>query len=138
EEPDDPAKLADWFADGGRALVDTLRAADPDAPMWSWGADQHARFWSRRMLHETTVHGVDASLAVAARPAVDAAVAVDGIAELLENLPSAAYFRPEVAQLKGSGESIHLHATDADGEFVIHLGADGFTWAPGHEKATVA
>jgi hypothetical protein len=26
--------------------------------MWAWGPDKHARFWSRRMLHETAVHRV--------------------------------------------------------------------------------
>ena len=43
-------------------VVAAFRAADPDAAMWAWGADKHARFWPRRMLHETTVHRADAEL----------------------------------------------------------------------------
>src|SRR3954468_6161421 len=42
--PDDKAAYPDWLAAGGAELVDRLRAADPEAPMWAWGADQHARF----------------------------------------------------------------------------------------------
>src|SRR5205085_1416838 len=47
--PDDPAQLAGWLGAGATPLVETLRVADPDAPMWAWGADHHVRFWSRRM-----------------------------------------------------------------------------------------
>src|SRR5262245_6194050 len=54
---------ADWLAVGGETLVDTLRRADPDDPVWVWGADRHVRWWSRRQLHETVVHRVDAELA---------------------------------------------------------------------------
>ena len=30
--------------------------------MWAWGPDKHARFWPRRLLHETAVHRGDAYL----------------------------------------------------------------------------
>ncbi|MFJ6752135.1 maleylpyruvate isomerase N-terminal domain-containing protein [Streptomyces sp. NPDC091266] len=51
--------------------AETFRAVDPDAPMWAWGADQHARFWVRRMLFETLVHRTGAETAVGIRPTVD-------------------------------------------------------------------
>ena len=54
---------AGWLRRGGTALIATLRASNPDAPMWAWGADQHVRFWSRRQLHETMVHRLDLELA---------------------------------------------------------------------------
>ena len=92
--PDDEAGYADWLASGARELVTTFGAADPDAAMWAWGADQHVRFWPRRMVHETTVHRADAELASGVQPRIDPATAADGIDELLDNLPTAAYFRP--------------------------------------------
>ena len=136
--PGDRAGLPSWLAEGGRRLVATLRAADPHAPVWTWGADRHVRFWPRRMLHETTVHRVDAELALGRDPAVDPAVAVDGIEELLENLPYAASFSPPVAGLRGDGESLHLHCTDVEGEWTVRLRPDGFTWERGHAKGTAA
>jgi uncharacterized protein (TIGR03083 family) len=88
--------LPAWVESGAAALVETLRKTPGDAPMWSWGADHHAGFWSRRMLHETAIHRVDAELALGRTPEMDTAVAVDGIDEFLENLPSAAVFEPRV------------------------------------------
>ena len=106
--------------------------------MWAWGADQHARFWARRMLHETTIHHADALLALGREPAIEAAQAVDGVGEFLENLPHAAYFAPNVKELKGSGESLHFHCTDTEGEWLIRLQPDGFSWEHGHGKGSVA
>lgn len=136
--PPDEAAYPSWFAAGGEQLVATLRAADPDAPMWAWGADHHARFWMRRMAHETSMHRVDAELALGRQPALDAAIAVDGIDEFLENLPHAAYFAPNVKELRGNGESIHFHCTDTEGEWLIELQPDGFRWEHGHGKGSAA
>jgi len=135
--PEDPSGLADWLAAGAPLLRSALAATDPDTPMWAWGADQHARFWSRRMLHETAVHRVDAQLAAGAEPTVDGAVAADGIDELLENLPCAAYFRPRVAELRGAGETIALRSTDRDERWRIRLGPEGFACERGPGDATV-
>jgi uncharacterized protein (TIGR03083 family) len=135
--PDDAVEYADWLAAGAEPLVTTFVAADPDAPMWAWGADQHVRFWPRRMLHETTVHRVDAELATGTQPEIDAAAAADAIDELLDNLPSAAYFRPRVTELRGSGESIALHGTDRDDAWLIRLVATGFSWERRASRATV-
>jgi uncharacterized protein (TIGR03083 family) len=136
--PEDRRTYPQWVADGAEPLIATLRAADPDAPMWAWGADQRARFWSRRMVHETTVHRADAELALGLVPEIDPSIAVDGVDEFLDNLPGAAAFAPAVADLRGADETIHLHATDVAGEWVIRLEPDGFSWAHGHGKGDVA
>jgi uncharacterized protein (TIGR03083 family) len=134
----EPAARPDWLAEGGTEVVAAFRAADPDAPMWAWGADEHARFWPRRMLHETTVHRVDVELALDHEPVIDAGVAVDGIDELLENLPHAARFRPHVRELRGAGESLHFHCTDTAGEWTIRLEPEGFSVERDHNKGTLA
>ncbi len=139
--PDDDASLPQWLGEGGRALVAILRAADPATSMWAWGPDPHVRFWSRRQLHETAVHRADAQLAIGEAPVIEPAVAVDAVDELLANVASAGYFAPNTERLRGEGESIHLHCTDAaglDGEWMITLLPDRFEWSRAHGKATVA
>jgi uncharacterized protein (TIGR03083 family) len=136
--------VAGWFAEGGAALLDALAAADPDAPCYAWGADQHVRFWLRRQLHENTIHRVDAELAVLGEAGeIDPAVAMDNIDEFLDNLPAVARFRREVRDLHGDGETLHLHATDLDGsalpgEWLITLEPDGFRWSHAHVKGAAA
>jgi MDMPI C-terminal domain len=83
------------------------------------------------------VHRVDADLARGAEPSVDGAIAADGIGELLDNIPTARYFRPRVAELRGDGESIGLHSTDRDESWHIRLVADGLEWQPVEADATV-
>jgi uncharacterized protein (TIGR03083 family) len=136
--PDDPSAVPGWLRDGAAVLTRTLRAADPDAGMWAWGADQHVRFWSRRMVHEALVHTADVQVAAGAEPTYPADLAPDAVDEMLENLPAASAFAAHVRELRGDGESIHLHSTDVEGEWMIELGADGFRWRHDHGKGTVA
>ncbi|WP_405750746.1 maleylpyruvate isomerase family mycothiol-dependent enzyme [Streptomyces sp. NBC_01411] len=137
---DDPDALSDWLAAGAARLAATLRAAGPDAEVWTWAADQRTGFWARRMVHETAVHRADAALTAGVPFEVEADVAADAIDEWLDILVFAqASGDKSVADLRGAGRSIHLHATDAAGaEWLIEFGDDGFTWRRAHEKATVA
>jgi len=125
--PEHPSWLPGWLATGGEELVDRLRRADPEQPMWAWGADQHTRFWPRRMLHETLIHRADAEITLAdeTHPSADAEIAADGIDELFTNLPSAAAFSPGVQELRGAG-SFGLVGTDSSAEWVVTLHDDGF------------
>jgi uncharacterized protein (TIGR03083 family) len=137
------ADVAAWLREGGDALVAALRNADPDEPVWAWGADQHVRFWSRRQLHETAIHQADALIALERPVQIATLVAADGIDELLDIMPSAAYFAPKVAELRGDGETIHIHATDTPdvdgiGEWLITLQPGGFSYTHGHAKGDVA
>lgn len=136
--PADESGYAEWLAAGAAPLVAALRDAGPYGPVWAWGADQRAGFWSRRLLHETTIHRADVELTLGREPAIDTSVAVDAIDEFLDNLPYAPRFTANVAELPGDGESLHFHSTDADGEWMILLGPEGFTWQHGHGKASSA
>lgn len=126
--PDDPRDYSNWLAAGGGRLAETLRAGDPDAAMWAWGADQRVRFWSRRMLHETTVHRCDAELAMGAEPEIGPDVAVDGVDEFLINLRHAAYFAPNVEKIEGQGETLVFRATDRNVQWRVVLDPGSFTW----------
>jgi uncharacterized protein (TIGR03083 family) len=125
--PADPVELPAWIAAGAPTVLGAFRDADPAAPMWAWGWPKDGSFWPRRMVHEIGVHRADAELAVGLVPAFEPEVAADGVEELLDNLPQAAYFAPSVASLRGSG-TLDLHAPDAGASWLITLVEDGFTW----------
>ena len=79
--PDDPAELPAWFRSGVADLLAAFDGADLDAPMYSFGADQSARFWLRRMIQETAVHRWDAESATDRSTPLPPALAADGIDE---------------------------------------------------------
>jgi uncharacterized protein (TIGR03083 family) len=128
EPPEDAGQLAAWLAAGAAVMQDAFGPADPDAPMWAWGADKHARFWPRRMLHETAMHRADAELALGVVPSIDPAVAADGVDELLDNIPHAAYFAPNVANLVGRGEVLAFVAPDITTAWLVRLEPHGYSW----------
>jgi uncharacterized protein (TIGR03083 family) len=135
---------AQWLFAGAAPLLAALLAAGPVTPVWTWGPGRTSGWWARRILHETTVHRADTQLALGTGspmivPAIDPVVAADGIDEFLFNLPSARRPYHHLPSLPG-GASMHLHATDSDGEWLIRFTGDssGIAWSRGHEKATVA
>jgi uncharacterized protein (TIGR03083 family) len=136
--PEDPALLAAWLADGATFLADRFTGIDTDADMWAWGWPKSARFWPRRMLHETGIHRADAELATGATPRYDAGIAADGVDELLDNLPHALYFAPKVAELKGDGETLAFVAHDAPAAWTVELQPDGFRWTRSEARAVAA
>lgn len=81
--PADDELLA-WFRAGHARLVAAIKAAPADLECWSFlPAPTPLAFWARRQAHETTIHRADAESATGKQLDVDAALAVDGIDELL-------------------------------------------------------
>ena len=141
-ETESPGSSADgwaqWLTSGAVPLLAALRSAGPVTPVWTWGPGRTSGWWARRILHETAVHRADAELALGvADPVIDPVVATDGIDEFLFNLPSARRPYRHLASLP-TGASLHLHATDVDGEWLIRFTESGIVWERGHAKATVA
>jgi len=85
--PDWPADRdpVEWFRDAHGRLLAMFRVHEPTdpSPTW-WPDDQTVGFWARRMAHETAIHGADAELAFGPATPLDAALAVDGIDEILK------------------------------------------------------
>lgn len=124
-----PGDHLPWFSEGGERLVAVLRDADPAASVWAWGRDQHVRFWSRRMLHETVVHRCDLDIAAGRAPAVVPQTAADGMDELLGNLESAAAFAPKIENLRGDGETLLFDPHDVGARWLFRLLPDRFEWS---------
>lgn len=112
----------------------------PEEPVEQFGLVWTAREWLRRAVADIVVHRADAAAALGTGYSVDDDLAADAVDELLELLarPEMKGANPQIAALAGTGETIHLHATDTGGEWLIELTPEGFEWDRAHAKATVA
>ncbi|MET7714794.1 maleylpyruvate isomerase family mycothiol-dependent enzyme [Streptomyces sp. NPDC005407] len=141
---EDPAVLGPWLAEGAGQLAQTLRAAGPDAQMWTAVPGRTPVFWARRFAHETLIHRADAALAVGAEFTAEEEVAVDAVDEWMElgSLPQIFEYHPEQRELLGPGRTLHFHATDTEpqlaAEWLMDLTGDKIAWRRAHEKAAVA
>ncbi len=142
--PEDADELGTWLHDGTAELVGAIRAAGPQTPVWTWSDDQRVGFWARRTAHETAVHRADAELALGRKFDLEPDLAADAISEWLDLLssPQAVKFRSELAELRGEGQVLHLHATDPGlgeaGEWIVRRTPSGPVWEHGHTKGAVA
>lgn len=132
------AALLDW----GRARADEVAeavanraVAEPNHACWTLGPPRTRAFWARRMVLETVLHWWDARGAVGRPAPMDADLAADGVDEFLTvMLPRCLQRRPG----RWTGESVHLHRTDGDGEWWLRLDAGEATVEAGHKKGDVA
>lgn len=128
--------VSHWHQDAFAALTGVLDAHEPDDPVWTWDAqNQSMRFWRRRMAHEATMHRWDAESALGVTPSpINPELAVDGIDELFD-----VYVRVRnPTGFAGNGETVHFHATDAHGEWVVTRTPTGMTVERAHAKSDVA
>ncbi len=134
-EPRDADGVAAWLRSGADRLQRALDAHHPGTEVWSWSDEATPAFWARWAEHETLLRRVDAELAAGLPPTVDPTTAIEGIDHWLGIVTlDDGGGHP----LAGSGETVHLHATDAAGEWLLTRGADGPTWSHGHTRADVA
>jgi len=126
----------DRFEEDVVDVVAALTDADPALPCWNFTRhDELAGFWCRRVANELAVHRVDAELAAGVPSTVGSERGVDGVDELLTVL------LPYVtAQLGPTGVtgSIHLHTTDAEGEWLTVFRDGAPTTTREHAKGDLA
>jgi uncharacterized protein (TIGR03083 family) len=127
-----------WLEAGAEQAFALFGDADPDTPVWNWieGRPAPARFWYRRMAHETVIHRVDAESAAgrSPTPVEPAGLAADGIDEFLDFLPMRAG-RGGPIPLSGS---YHFHTTDVPGEWVVTFADGNVEIRREHAKADTA
>lgn len=135
--PAGESEVADWLTEATAALLPVLRETAADSPAWNFTQGlQTAAFWPRRMAHETAMHRWDADRAVNGEGAasMDTALSIDGVDEFLGMFARVLASRPEA----DIGGSLHLHATDADGEWTIEVTQGQLTVEHGHGKGDAA
>jgi uncharacterized protein (TIGR03083 family) len=135
ESPTGPA-LLDFVQLGAAELEATLAEVDLDHAVYSFVGTRPARWWLRRQAHEATVHAWDLADATGTALTLDADVAVDGIDELLE-----VYLDPRLIDTEGfaaGGESLHVHTTDVDGEWMVRVASGSISVTREHAKGDLA
>jgi uncharacterized protein (TIGR03083 family) len=137
-----PELRAGWLAEGHRSLVAALDGADPEAPVWTFAGPLTNRFWARRMALETAVDRWDLESAGGEPAPIEPGLAVDGIDELFDVfVPLRRQPGPLVREpwrYGGRGERLHLHCTDAPGEWVLRFGAEEVEITREHAKGEAA
>ena len=136
--PAETSDYADWFATGAVALEATLSAKPDDTPCWTFfpNAPMEIGTWVRRQCQELAVHRYDAELAATGTAeAIDPAIAKDGIDEYFELFVQRVDKRRPIR----IGEvTLHLHATDAAGEWFVRCGDHSPQITHEHAKGDVA
>jgi uncharacterized protein (TIGR03083 family) len=131
--PDDVDVFA-WLREGLVDLFAALHDTPPTKPVWSVLGRHTASFICRRVVHETAIHRWDAQSAVGEPDPFDPALAADGIDEVVEVWVPLCF---DYAAFGGTGQRIHLHGTDVDGEWLITVDADATRLGHVHEDADV-
>lgn len=120
--PPPDADVVDWWEGRFTELVRLLDALDPELPAFNWAPQpKRVAFWPRRMAHETAIHRWDAQFATVRAEQVEAKLAADGVAEVLDTfLPTGRGTGPKDAR-----GVVGLVATDAEHEWYVRLRGEG-------------
>jgi uncharacterized protein (TIGR03083 family) len=145
-EPADPRTVAGgrppdggigaWLRESAQEVLDAVAEVGPDRSVWTFNGPEPAAWWFRRRLHESTVHRADAALALGRPYALAPALAADGLSEWLGLLADRR--ADEGPPGLDPGRTLHLHATDGAGEWLVHGGDPVINWEAVHGKGDAA
>lgn len=132
------AQVLSWGRDRADEIVDAverLSVPDPEGECWTFLPPHNRGFWARRITLETLLHGWDCRAAVGPPSPMDADLAADGVDEFVfVMLPRCLQRNPA----QWSGETVHLHRTDGEGEWFVRLDDGEVSAERGHRKGDVA
>ena len=131
-----PPYVLDWFAQGATRMEDTLRAADPDEPIWTWAPDKRVAHYPRMMAIETAIHRWDAQHAFGQAESIDGRLARDAIDHAFDVMLPAR--RAWSAPRAGTGETYHFRQTDGQGEWLVRFDLTAVTVRREHGDDDVA
>jgi uncharacterized protein (TIGR03083 family) len=119
--PSDYGELVDTYRAASSGLVDALATTPDKTTVWTWfAADQSAGFVRRRQAHEALIHRLDAELTTGTVTDLDAGLATDGVAEVLEWMYSEV---PEWATAGPDGPTGRLATSDTGREWLVRIGS---------------
>jgi uncharacterized protein (TIGR03083 family) len=99
-----------WLSQSPQVLLAAVEVIGPGSEVSTFVGPRPAAWWTRRRLHEATVHRADAAIALGAPYELSAELAADGISEWLERLADEqALGKPPSLP---AGTSLTLRATD--------------------------
>ncbi|WP_344480410.1 maleylpyruvate isomerase family mycothiol-dependent enzyme [Glycomyces endophyticus] len=137
--PADPARWRDWLNDGAAEAQRAFTSVADDTPVWDpSGAAAGVPFWSRRLFGEACVHRADGTAALDADYRLRPEYAVEAVEDWLDTLTSEGYWenRPDFADgMRGEGQTLHFHATDATGEWLARRERDRVALERKHGEA---
>ncbi|MFI6291244.1 maleylpyruvate isomerase family mycothiol-dependent enzyme [Nonomuraea sp. NPDC050790] len=140
--PADPAQWRDWLTEGAAEAQQAFASVADDTPVWDpSGAAAGVPFWSRRLLGEVCVHRADAASALGTRYELPPELAVAATEDWLDTMTSRGYWenrRGFADAMRGDGQTLHFHATDAPGEWLARREQDRVALERAHTKADVA
>ena len=119
ERPEAYADLLAAFDEHSAALVAALEAADPADHAWTWAPEQTVGFTFRRQAHEALIHRLDAELTAGQVTPLDAALASDGVDELLGVMFGGI---PPWGTFASTGQRIRVDCTDTGDVFWVETG----------------
>ena len=140
--PTDSAQWGAWLTGTAAEAKQAFEAVTDDTPVWDpSGAAAGVPFWSRRLFGEISVHRADAAAALGKRYELAPELAVGAIEDWLDTMTSRGYWenKPDfAAAMRGEGQTLHFHATDAPGEWLARREPDRIVLERTHGKADVA
>ena len=132
QRPESDDGLVDLFIAGATQLEHVLENTSDDAPVWTFIGTQPASWVKRRMAHEVLVHRFDAEIAGGTVGDADEVICADGIDEKF------GVFLPWFGDKVTLANTVHLHCTDTDGEWMLGPGTNGVVMTREHGKGDVA
>ncbi|WP_433160143.1 maleylpyruvate isomerase family mycothiol-dependent enzyme [Kribbella sp. CA-247076] len=140
--PADSAQWGAWLTEGVAEAKQAFDGVTDDTPVWDpSGAEAGVPFWSRRLFGEACIHRADAASAVGQQYELAPEYAVGATEDWLDTMTSRGYWenRPDYADaMRGNGQTLHVHATDAPGEWLARREADQIVLERTHGKADLA
>lgn len=132
--PDSEAELLADYRQGVDRIASVLGTADQNASIWTWSHQKDVAFVTRHQVQEAAVHRWDAETAAGRVFDVEPDLAADSVDEFLEH--STPSLNDDIQPLAGS---LHLHATDIEGEWLIGEDEEGqLKFERGHHKGDAA
>ncbi len=139
--PTDSAQWRAWLTDGVAEAKQAFDSVADDTPVWDpSGGSAGVPFWSRRLFGEACVHRADAAAALGTQYELAPETAVEATEDWLDTMTSRGYWenKPDfAAAMRGSGQTLHFHATDASGEWLARREPDRVVLERTHTEADV-
>lgn len=126
--PTDPSEWGPWLTRTATEAQEAFGSVTDDTPVWDPSGDSAGvPFWSRRLFGEISVHRADAAATLDLPYELAPEAAVAALVDWLDTLTSRGYWHNRVGfaeAMRGAGQTLHFHATDAPGEWLARREPD--------------